>query len=105
MGWHDEDSSKVDRKRWARLRQEVLNRDNWRCVQCGRRGRLEVDHIKPMRKIAGEAHGGAVYELSNLQTLCREHAISRKTAKENQQDAEGPEQAEWRDYVARDTNL
>ena len=98
MGWHDEDQSKVDRKRWARLRQEVLNRDNWRCVDCGRRGRLEVDHIKPMR------NDGAVYELSNLQTLCRACHFE-KTAKENQLDAEGPEQAEWRDYVSRDTNL
>ena len=58
-----------------------------------------MDHIKPMR------NGGAVYELSNLQTLCRAPCHFEKTAKENQQDAEGPEQAEWRDYVSRDTNL
>ena len=57
-----------------------------------------MDHIKSMNT------GGAVYALSNLQTLCRACHF-QKTAKENQQDAEGPEQAEWRDYVARDTNL
>ena len=57
-----------------------------------------MDHKNPMR------NGGAVYELSNLQTLCRACHFE-KTAKENQLDAEGPEQAEWRDYVARDTNL
>ena len=98
MGWHDEDSSKVDRKRWALIRVEILNRDNWRCVQCAKRGRLEVDHIKSMNT------GGAVYELSNLQTLCRACHFE-KTAKENKLDAEGPEQAEWRAYVAGDTNL
>ena len=38
---------KVDRLRWGRVRRLVLARDGWRCRQCGRRGRLEVDHIEP----------------------------------------------------------
>ena len=93
MGWHDDDSSKVDRKRWARVRQVVLDRDKWRCVICSRRGRLEVDHIIPMR------NGGAVYELSNLQTLCRAPCHFDKTAKENAAEPESEERAEWREFV------
>ena len=29
------------------LRKLAKDRDGWRCVKCGRAGRLEVDHIKP----------------------------------------------------------
>ena len=37
-------------KRWQVLRQIVLERDGWACVDCGtRRGRLEIDHVKPVR--------------------------------------------------------
>ena len=52
-------------RRWVRLRLQVLNRDGWRCVLCGRAGKLECDHITPMRR------GGAPWALDNLQTLCR----------------------------------
>jgi len=55
----------VDRKRWAGIRLKVLNRDGYRCRQCGRAGRLEVDHRVPLHR------GGAVYDLANLQSLCR----------------------------------
>ena len=93
MGWHDDDISKIDRKRWARLRQEVLTRDDWRCVKCKRRGRLEVDHIIPMR------FGGEVYALSNLQTLCRAPCHFEKSARENEAEPESVERAEWREFV------
>ena len=37
-------------KRWQVLRQIVLERDGWACVDCGtRKGRLEIDHVKPVR--------------------------------------------------------
>ena len=52
-------------KRWDVLRTLAKDRDGWRCVKCGRAGRFEVDHIVPVVK------GGAMWELSNLQTLCR----------------------------------
>ena len=82
LAWHSTDKDKIDRRRWARLRQEVLTRDGWRCQHpqgagiCGRRGRLECDHKLAMR------FGGAVYALENLWILCREHHM-QKSAIEN----------------------
>jgi len=52
-------------RRWPALRQQALRRDGFACVECGARGRLEVDHIKPVR-----THPHLAWELDNLQTLC-----------------------------------
>lgn len=52
-------------KRWPALRMQALRRDEFRCVQCGERARLEVDHIQPVRDAPELA-----FDLSNLQTLC-----------------------------------
>ena len=38
-------------------------------------GRLEVDHIKPVH------HNGAMWELDNLQTLCRFATLPRRRLK------------------------
>lgn len=46
------------------LRWEVFERDDFRCLHCGTRRLLTVDHIVP--KVAGGSN-----DLSNLQTLCR----------------------------------
>ncbi len=46
------------------LRKEVMERDAYRCIECGSWRDLTVDHIVP------EAHGGPL-AISNLQTLCR----------------------------------
>ena len=35
-------------KRWQRTRWEVFERDGYRCVRCGKAGRLECDHIVPL---------------------------------------------------------
>jgi phage replication O-like protein O len=46
------------------LRWEVLERDNFTCLNCGSRKRLTIDHI------LAESMGGKM-EISNLQTLCK----------------------------------
>lgn len=60
-------------RRWPALRVAALRRDGFQCVSCGARGRLEVDHIKPVR-----THPELAFELANLQALCPA-CHSRKT--------------------------
>lgn len=49
---------------WRRIRQQVLVRDRYTCLKCGRTdAHMEVDHIHPL-------HMGGKDELVNLQTLC-----------------------------------
>ena len=55
----------VNAKQWARARVKALERDGWKCTECGVMRGLEVDHVKPI------SDGGAMYELSNLSTKCR----------------------------------
>jgi len=62
-GWHS--GGRIPSRTWERVRRAALDRDGWRCVKCGRAGRLEVDHIIPLYQ------GGAPVDLDNLQTLCR----------------------------------
>lgn len=48
---------------WQRLRKVVLTRDGYRCRMCGKAGRLEIDHIKPVWT-------GGTDDLDNLRALC-----------------------------------
>ena len=82
---------KLNSGRWRRVRLEVLERDGWRCVQCGKAGVLEVDHITPLEL------GGEPWALANLQTLCRTPCHWAKTTIENGGEALGPgiEQMSW----------
>ena len=57
--------AKVNRRRWAGVRMAALDRDRWRCQECGKAGLLEVHHVTPLE------HGGKPYELANTTTLCR----------------------------------
>ena len=80
------------RKRWQYTRRRALNRDGWRCRKCGRPGRLEVHHIVPLHQ------GGAGYDLSNLETLCRGCHIAI-TAADNRREPSPGEDA-WHELVA-----
>jgi 5-methylcytosine-specific restriction endonuclease McrA len=57
---------------WQALRLRVKARDGYRCVQCGSRQRLEVDHLH-YRTLTRE-------NLSDLQTLCHRCHV-KKTRK------------------------
>ena len=82
---------RVNPKRWAQVRRQVLERDGYRCRCCGRAGRLEVDHIRPLHK------GGDPWSLDNLQTLARGCHIA-KTRRENQRTPTPAERA-WASLV------
>lgn len=50
--------------KWQRIRQSVLRRDHYRCVDCGRIGLdNEVDHIVPL-------HRGGTDDICNLAVRC-----------------------------------
>ena len=78
----------VDRRRWAKVRRAVLDKARWRCRKCGNYAN-EVDHIQPLHQ------GGAVYDLANLQALCRFPCHALKTRRENSHPI-GPERLAWR---------
>ncbi|CAM3155123.1 HNH endonuclease [Paracoccus nototheniae] len=52
-------------RRWQVLRHVILERDGWKCRCCGARGRLEIDHIRPVRHAPERA-----FDPANLQALC-----------------------------------
>jgi 5-methylcytosine-specific restriction endonuclease McrA len=54
---------RLDWDAYPELRQQVLERDGWRCQYCGRREQLEVHHL------LSRAQRGADTEL-NLIALC-----------------------------------
>ena len=81
-------------RRWAWVRRKVLKRDGWRCRACGKYGN-ECDHIKPLQD------GGAKYDESNLQCLCKRCHIA-KTRAENRGPVD-PERAAWQALEARMT--
>ncbi|MCI5110403.1 MAG: HNH endonuclease [Marivita sp.] len=87
-------SAKIIRgPRWKALRMQALERDDWRCVQCGTRKGLECDHIEPVK-----THPQLAYVLSNLQILCGAcHA--RKTRIEVGHKALTPKRQQWRDLL------
>ena len=62
-------------------KQEIMKRDNFRCVVCGR-GRengveLQVDHIKPKDQ-------GGKATLENGETLCAQHNFQKKNYKQTE---------------------
>lgn len=82
-------------RRWLVLRHQILERDGWACVGCGtRRGRLEVDHIHPVRTAPGRA-----FDPANLQTLCPS-CHTKKTRIECGHKPLDPSRQAWRKAVA-----
>lgn len=75
--------------RWRKVRRAVFDRDGWRCVLCGKAGRLECDHVIPLTVQPGQDP----FDPDGLQTLCRPCHIA-KTAAENRAERT-PEEAAW----------
>jgi 5-methylcytosine-specific restriction endonuclease McrA len=93
---HHRHSKRVTRgERWRTLRMAVLERDAFRCKSCGCAGRLEVDHIKPVR-----THPELAYEPTNCQALCPS-CHTRKTRIECGHPPPREDRQAWRDAVAQ----
>lgn len=59
---------------YARLRKEILARDNWRCQICGCLNNLDVHHLRRRSALGDDSE-------ANLITLCREcHQASHRPA-------------------------
>lgn len=80
-------------KRWPALRLAAKRRDGFKCVQCGERGRLEVDHIQRVKDAPELA-----FVLTNLQSLCSK-CHSSKTATECGWIPLSPQRRAWRDLL------
>lgn len=93
MGMKRYSQQVIRSRRWQGLRLEAKRRDGWHCVQCGGKGRLEVDHIRPVR-----SHPELAFDLSNLQTLCVS-CHSRKTRLEIGLGREDPRREAWKKAV------
>lgn len=83
-------------RRWQVLRMAVLERDRFRCRSCGARGRLEIDHIKPVR-----AAPELAFDPTNCQALCPA-CHTRKTRIEcgHPASTRSPERDAWAQAVA-----
>lgn len=79
--------------RWRALRRQALDRDGWKCVVCGARHRLEIDHIEPVR-----TRPDLAWSLANLQTLCG-RCHSRKTRIEIGLGRPDPAREAWKNLV------
>ena len=79
---------------WSIVRRAVLKRDGFRCVECGRARKLEVDHIVPMQREPGQDP----YDPNGLQSLCRGCHIE-KTRRENSRPLT-PAELAWQELVA-----
>jgi len=91
---HQRHSKAVTRtKRWQVLRMAILERDGFRCKDCGLGGRLEIDHVKPVR-----THPELSYDPDNLQALCPS-CHTRKTRLECGHPPLPEVRKEWNDLV------
>ena len=64
---------------WQRARKAALRRDGYRCTDCGKAGRMEVHHVKPLWKFPDQDP----FFLDGLACLCRGCHI-RTTRVENE---------------------
>ena len=87
MSWRR--GNRPNKQRWDTVRLLVLDRDAWTCTACGKAGRLEVDHRIPL-----EDAPDRMYDLTNLQTLCRGCHILKHGGR-----GPSPEVQEWRRYL------
>ena len=84
----------TDRKRWNKLRQKMLDAAGYRCRICHRPGKMELDHIIPIRQ------GGRWWSKRNLQIICKNCHFT-KSCRENRTNC--VEREAWEAIVATET--
>lgn len=95
LDYHRHSAAVIRDKRWPALRLAAKRRDGFKCVQCGAVGRLEVDHIKPVR-----THPELSFDLTNLQSLCTPHHSAKTKLECGFGNELPPDRAAWRDLLA-----
>ena len=86
MSWNH---VRLDARRWAKVKRAAHDRDGWRCTRCHLAGRPEAHHVQPLEK------GGAPFDLSNVETLCRSCHIEHHKSEAD----DTPGRADWRAFV------
>ena len=79
----------LDSRHWKRLRRAILDASNWRCRTCGGYAN-EVDHTRALH------HGGAPWDVANLQPLCRRCHRQKSISESLKPD---PDREAWADYL------
>ena len=87
-----EDRALYRSKAWRVLRLRALDRDGWRCSECGRAGKLEVHHVVPVRD-----GGERLPPLSGLRTLCRTCHLGKHPRRRQRPESE--RRRRWRELV------
>ena len=82
----------LNQKLWAAARRGELRAAGYRCRECGRPGRLEVHHKKPLED------GGSTYAPDNLRALC---FPCHRSSHADERAKEVPGRLEWRRELAR----
>ncbi len=85
MAWQGD--ARTSTPQWRGLRQQILQRDGYRCHVCGLLGADEVDHLTPVSK-------GGTDHPRNLAAIHRQPCHARKSS------VEGNE-ARWRNRTTR----
>ncbi len=85
---------RLNAHRWEAARRFVFERDAYRCVMCGKAGKLEADHVTPLQREPGQDP----FDPHGIQTLCRSCHIE-KSRRENRRELT-PAEAEWRAFVS-----
>lgn len=84
MPYKDKDDRRgYDRRRYHERRRRAFERLGNRCVRCGGRDGLEIDHIDPAQKVFSVSRmwtmRGDVFwaEIAKCQLLCHEHHVEK----------------------------
>ena len=69
------------KKKWEKVRNQVLERDNYKCVVCGKPAtQVHHIHLRSKRK-------DLLYEINNLISLCDKHHFHKSNEKYEEQTA------------------